>query len=49
MYIFAVVIFALAFTALFTSAISDVMWFKAGIITVFSILVSTLVTFNIFR
>ena len=49
MYFFAIVIFALAFVTLYSMAVSDVFWFKAGITVVFSVLVSTLVTFNIFR
>ena len=49
MYFFAIIVFILAFVSLYTASISDVGWFKAGIATVFSVLVSMLVTFNIFR
>ena len=48
-WIFAIFVFALGFVALYSSAICDKKWFKAGISIIFSALVSMLVTFNIFR
>ena len=48
-YLFAIFVFALGFVTLYSSAISEVKWFKAGISVIFSALVAMLVTFNVFR
>ena len=48
-WLFAILVFALGFTALYSSAICDKKWFKACISVMFSALVTMLVTFNIFR
>lgn len=46
--LFAIFIFVLGFTALYSSAICDKKWFKACISVMFSALVSMLVTSNMF-
>ena len=49
MILFAIFVFALGFVALYSAAVCEQKWFKAGISIIFSALVSMLVTFNIFR
>ena len=46
--LFAIFIFALGFTALYSAAICDKKWFKTCISVLFSVLVSMLVTSNMF-